>query len=725
MDDSRVLVMMHEEDQERVTAREGGLLERAVAEAAELLDNPPGDLVLDDSVREDARARLSVNALAEQHRAWLAANAERWTTRRRRRARNRLTIAPILVCLLTWFAAAAYGVAVAKGQDYLPVRDHQNLSFSAGALLMAVVMTLALWAWRRPTRVASARAKLHLTGTEDRFFLALRSEAESLLSTVLNERWEQSKGELAVLDSKDAPNLVELESVNVVPSKSAREIYDFIEEHRASAIGISGTRGVGKTTLMQSVQNWNPENYISVYMPVPVHYEAPEFFRVLFREVADAILKSNREGMAYLEQQNRLIRHPIDVVRLAIGPVFVLVGVILISYGRTTDSSPVKLTDIPGLLLVFAGLGIAVVAALSSPAVRRAIREFMGPRYVERDISLAADALRALDYSATHQRLSKNSFAVKLFTMEDHDQLELAERELTHPELVLKFKNFVSSFIRTSPRQIIVALDELDKMEDGEDAVAFVNSIKDLLHIQGVHFLVSVSEDALHNFSLRGVPVRDVFDSSFDSIIPVQRFTAEESKNLLKSRVVGFPDPLALFCHAMSGGVPRDLIRVARECVRVRKESGSAVPVDRVVRIQVSRQARLICEALAATMRREQQPVAPPFFEALPAMREAGDAAALVAAIEEVVQRIRVHLVGEYSQSEDAAVYLSCLATICAYFGVPRTNASWQRERDAGTSVRVAETVAEALDALRVDGGITMAALASIRGDVGSLVPTP
>ncbi|MET9118844.1 P-loop NTPase fold protein [Streptomyces longwoodensis] len=725
MDDSQLLALLTNEDRERVTTREGYLLDRAVEDAAGLMDNTPGDLVLDGSVRQEARARLSMNALREQHRTWLEASSDRWITRQRRRERNRITIVPLLVCVLTWLASVVYAVAAAKGREYLPVYDRSNVSFSVGALLLAVSLSLVLWVWRRPTRTASARAKLHLRGTEDRFFLALRSEAESLLSMVLNERWEQSKGELAALDSRGAPNLVELESVNAVQSKSAREIYDFIEEHRASAIGISGTRGVGKTTLMQSVQNWNPENYIGVYVPVPVHYAAPEFFRMLFREVADAILKSNREGMAYLEQQNRVIRHPIDLVRLAAGPVFVLAGVLLISYGRTTASSPVKVTDIPGLLVVFAGLGIAVVTALSSPAVRRAIREFMGSRYVERDISLAADALRALDYSATHQRLSKNVFAFKLFTMEDHQQLELAERELTHPELVLRFKNFVSSFVRTSPRQIIVALDELDKMEDGEDAVAFVNSIKDLLHIQGVHFLVSVSEDALHNFSLRGVPVRDVFDSSFDSIIPVQRFTADESKNLLKSRVVAFPDPLALFCHAMSGGVPRDLIRVARECVRVGKESGSSVQVDRVVRTEVGRQACLVCEALAARMRQEHKPVATAFFEALPAMREAGDTAALVAAIEEVVQRIRIHLMGEYVQAEDAAVYLSCLATICAYFGVPRTNASWQRERDTGTSARVAETVAEALDRLRVDGGIAITVLASIEADVTNIVSTP
>lgn len=205
----------------------------------------------------------------------------------------------------------------------------------------------------------------------------------------------------------------------------------------------------------------------------------------------------------------------------------------------------------------------------------------------------------------------------------------------------------------------------------------------------------------------------------------MQRFSVDESRNLLKSRVVGFPDPLSLFCHAMSGGVPRDLIRVARQCVRVRRESGAAVLVDQVVRTVVSRQALLVCEALAAKMRQEEQLIAAPFLEALPTMREKEDSATLVASIEETCRLIRSHLVADYPRADNAAAYLVCLSTLCTYFGAPRTNAAWEQERTSRASLRVAETVAGALELLRFESGTAAGALSSLRVELGITVAVP
>ncbi|MFD5845797.1 P-loop NTPase fold protein [Streptomyces chartreusis] len=721
MNDRDILALLTDWQRDEVERREGELLGRAVDEAAERRRDTPGDLVLDDSVRADAQALMSADLVREERRHWYETNSGLIMAKRRRRNRVAWAVVPVLLVLLMvllWLDSGAEFVTVSSDGKEQPT-GVAVLIFGGLMLLLAILVV-----WSPPARDAVRRAEAQLRGAEDRFALALRTAAESLLSTVLNERWQQSKDESAVLENSTAPILVELDTVKAVPSKSTDEVFGFIEEHETSAIGISGPRGVGKTTLMQAVQNRNPAGYIGVYIPLPVQYAVPEFFRTLFREVATAILSSNPQGRDYLERKDSVLRQRIDLVRLLIGPAFVIAGLVLIAHARSTKSFPVKAIDIPGLLLVLAGVGIAVVAGLSSPAVHRVVREFLGSSYIERDISLATDMLRALDYSATHQRLSKNAFAVKLLTMEDHDQLELAERELTHPELVMKFKDFVSTFIRASPQKIIVALDELDKMENGEDALAFVNGIKDILHIQGIHFLVSVSEDALHNFSLRGVPVRDVFDSSFDSIIPVERFTIDESKSLLKSRVVGFPDPLGLFCHAMSGGVPRDLIRVARNCVRVAKESVGPVPVDQVVRTVVSRQASLVCEALAAKMRQDHAPVTVPFLEALQAIRKADDTGALVTAIEETELRVRDGALAGYAPAGSTAVYLLCLSTLCAYFGVGRTNEQWALERSAGVSPRVAETAAGVLErlAFEFESGMARSALTSLRAELAATV---
>ncbi|MFD5375383.1 hypothetical protein ACFWJE_13355 [Streptomyces griseoincarnatus] len=706
-------------ERRRLVEEERGLLDRALAKAADLMDTTPGHLVLDDAVREEARARLSMDSVREQHRPWLEANLLQAAARRSLRGRMAVRVTLGALSLLTVVAGGVYTGIAAKDAVVLPLYNREYVLFAITVGVLSVLLAVVAVVWKLPVRVVAQQAAARLGHAEDRLFLALRAEAESVLSSVLNERWALSKGEIAVLESLDAPILVELETVKSVPSTSLREVFDFIEEHRTSAIGISGTRGIGKTTLMRAVQSMDPANYIGVYLPVPVHYAAPEFFRTLFREVATSILKSNSEGMEYLARQNRVVRQGIELARFAVGGFFVLGGAVLISYARSAGSFPVKPMDVPGLLLILMGLGIMVVTALSSSVVHRAIRESLGPTYVQQDVSLAAQILQNLDYSATHQKLSKNVLAMKILTVEDQDQLELAERELTHPELVLKFRDFISTFVRTSPREIIIALDELDKMEDGEDALAFVNSIKDLLHIQGVHFLVSVSEDALHNFSLRGVPLRDVFDSSFDSIIPVQRFTIEESTHLLQSRVVGFPECLALFCHAMSGGVPRDLIRVARQCVGVRRVGEAAVPVDKVVWSILSRQAVLVCEALAAKMQQEQQRVPARFLEAVLDLKTVRDLASLTAAVDEVARRIRGCVQEDYPLAGNAAAYLSCLSTLGAYFGVSRTNEEWEREKALRVSPRVAESVAGALELIRFESDTAASVLDSLRAELG------
>jgi hypothetical protein len=78
-----------------------------------------------------------------------------------------------------------------------------------------------------------------------------------------------------------------------------------------------------------------------------------------------------------------------------------------------------------------------------------------------------------------------------------------------------------------------------------------VNGLKDLCHVTDTHFVVSVSEDALDSFALRGVPVRDVFDSSFDTVMRIRPFTAARDRRWAAAG----PDPCG---PALRGPRPRE-----------------------------------------------------------------------------------------------------------------------------------------------------------------------
>nr|CEL18187.1 hypothetical protein [Kibdelosporangium sp. MJ126-NF4] len=109
----------------------------------------------------------------------------------------------------------------------------------------------------------------------------------------------------------------------------------------------------------------------------------------------------------------------------------------------------------------------------------------------------------------------------------------------------------------------MVTIDELDKIADPDEAHQFLNEIKGVFGVPRCLFLVSVSDDALTSFERRGIPARDAFDSAFTSMIHVRPFTLDQSRTWLAHRALGIPEPFVWLCHCMSGGLPRDLGRVA------------------------------------------------------------------------------------------------------------------------------------------------------------------
>ena len=129
--------------------------------------------------------------------------------------------------------------------------------------------------------------------------------------------------------------------------------------------------------------------------------------------------------------------------------------------------------------------------------------------------------------------------------------------------------------------QVVIAIDELDKMKDDTEAITFLNHIKVLFPIHNCSFVVSVSENAWARFENRGMPFSDAFDSSFDEIVHVRMLRPRESRDLLKRRNTNISDAQALLCHCLSGGLPRDLLRAIRMLARVashQQKSGATEP---------------------------------------------------------------------------------------------------------------------------------------------------
>jgi hypothetical protein len=176
----------------------------------------------------------------------------------------------------------------------------------------------------------------------------------------------------------------------------------------------------------------------------------------------------------------------------------------------------------------------------------------------------------------------------------------LAARPLTLPELVDELERFIRAAARLG--RVVIGIDELDKMESEQDAHRFLNEIKGVFGIRDCFFLVSVSEEAMSNFTRRDVRLRDVFDSAFDEIMHVRPLDLSQSRALLSERVIGLPGQFAALCHVLAGGLPRDLIRAARAVLGL-NSPGQTTSLAEIVRGVVEQELAVRARATSIALR--------------------------------------------------------------------------------------------------------------------------
>ena len=144
--------------------------------------------------------------------------------------------------------------------------------------------------------------------------------------------------------------------------------------------------------------------------------------------------------------------------------------------------------------------------------------------------------------------------------------VSLAQQQLSLPDITQGFSDFLNMI--ASDFKVIIGIDELDKLESDEAAQRFLNEIKAVFGLPNVFYLISVSENAMSNFERRGLPFRDVFDSSFDNIVYVEYLRLEHAKRLIARRVLAMPPPFVHLCYCISGGLARDLVRTCRNLMQ-------------------------------------------------------------------------------------------------------------------------------------------------------------
>jgi hypothetical protein len=501
-----------------------------------------------------------------------------------------------------------------------------------------------------------------------------------------------------------APALVDLsERKHLVATASIKRMDRATAAIPTGSIGISGPRGIGKTTLLRRFcdSRFAHPNQpdLRILIPAPVQYDARDFVVHTFGRLCDAVISVSGEaprparwnatrllvrllgllgaatalaGFLYypLPNGSSLLEQPvlwIEYVVWQLGPL--LAFSFLAAYmsarhfqrkrptgsarssendraSRNPDSSPsvdVKFKWTPRAIGALVGsCAVALHIFLQGPPEERfdygilVDPHVLGPaiavvggilvyasialdRRIHRreeeasDIpSLARRHQRRIRYIETVTTgVTASVQLMKPAQLSGNRSKALAELESSYPQVVGQYREFATQAAtwwntrHQGKGRLVIGIDEIDKME-ADAAERFVNDTKALFGTPHCLNLVSVSEDALIGYERRGFSVRDSFDTAFDDVVRVEHLSYEDVHHLLTLRVAGLPNTLVALCYVLSGGLPRECLRVARAAVLTTAEYLTEAPgqiprVAKLARNAVLQEIATLREALLSS----------------------------------------------------------------------------------------------------------------------------
>ncbi|WP_156758054.1 ATP-binding protein [Actinokineospora pegani] len=463
----------------------------------------------------------------------------------------------------------------------------------AGLIALFGLLTMFLEVLPDTVRDRVRRAREDLEQARAAWRTAARASVLSVMRQAINRELGPS-GQRTTLEIApgDAPGLVgDRAATDAQVTGSVVRFRDAVARVRSGSIGLAGPRGVGKTTLIEAFAGQAAAGVrpLKVVVSAPVQYEARDFLLHLFAKVCLAVLdraeqerpRPRRTGAGY------------HVARFAVLALIVLAAAALaavpvVGWGGLVGKALWQRAADPHLGLIPAGVLAAVAVVLLAVALapvvlpalrglRAAGRWLLGRRAGDGQgpftqlAEHAEEQLRRIRYLQTHTHGWSGKLAVAGTEGAWNRSLQLAEQALTYPEVIDQFAAFLGRVAEVAPGEpaVVIAVDELDKIESPEAAQRFVNEIKGAFAAPRTQFVISVSDDALAAFERRGMPVRDAFDSAFEDIVRVDHLDLSDTSTLLNSWVVGLPQPFVRLAHCLAGGLPRDVRRFTRAMVAV------------------------------------------------------------------------------------------------------------------------------------------------------------
>ena len=478
--------------------------------------------------------------------------------------------------MLVWlFEAAGLTIIVnivAVGAAQINLLGRFSTAISSHVAMMNLVfllLTASVWAIKGPHRPSSQTSKTSYLLDDQFSDLVKDLILQPAVSAAFEIQWlDSSVDEVRVQDGTSLSSKADRQ--HIVATSAYNRVSVALTRRNGCSIGIAGPRGCGKTELARTFTDFHRSDSrnrtIPLFLWAPSEDDANTFMLRMLKELCINIISIASGDSDRNEPSARIAKRRRWLATALVMITFVGLGTAVLATDLTGSDFRAMTPIITGSTLIWAGLAAWLWALASQP--RRSVLIDIRQSTLE-----LATALRSrVDFTETLKTNSQAGISAYGVNLTRGSAAELVRMPLNTIDVIREIRGLVQAVSRDG-WQVIVAIDEMDKMPSQEAAARFLNHIKVLFPISGCSFIISVSEMAWSLFERRGMPLRDVLDSSFDEIINLDILSAAESRDILKRRDRTISDPQALLCHCLSGGLPRDLLRWARILARTAAEN--------------------------------------------------------------------------------------------------------------------------------------------------------
>ncbi|MEV5744842.1 AAA family ATPase [Microbispora rosea] len=388
-----------------------------------------------------------------------------------------------------------------------------------------------------------------------------------------------------LLVEHDTAGLRSLTPDAFVDTHSLRAVDAVLKRSASSSIAIAGPRGIGKSTLIDRLAERHAEQGgFALKVSAPAGYVPKEFLVHLFQQLCEqAVPQQFARGVS---------RRPRGVVAarltaLALTALLVWSFATELPLGKMLEWGQ-EWWEHRRLLLQVALLPIALALWFLPRSGRESTLAVLARRDLDH-LRYETTITSGAEVSAAQAKLS-GSWARK-------------NNPWTMPQLVDRLREFLAA-IAKDERVVLIGIDEVDRIGDVAQAEQFISEIKAVFRVPDCHFVVSVAEEVGSLFARRAIVGRSIFENAFDEIVIVEPLRISEAAQFLQLRVPGFTQPFVHLAYALSGGLPRELLRVTCRLIEVNAEGRPQPKLPELARLLVREEVH---EAIEGTRLRLAQ----------------------------------------------------------------------------------------------------------------------